>query len=91
MTVHKTMFVLRSKIESCYARVDPTSGGYPSNEQFPWKATQWNIDHLDDIAGYIKNFPDYELVEVQIRYSTLRVYDILPACSLILVERGDVV
>ena len=84
----KSLFVLRSKIESCYARVDPTSGGYPSNEQFPWKATQWNIDHLDDIA-YIKNFPDYELVEVQIQYSTVRVYHILPACSLRLVERCD--
>jgi len=79
--------VLRSKIESCYARVDPTSGGYPSNEQFPWKATQWNIDHLDDIAGYIKNFPDYELVEVEIKCSTVNVYDILPTSSLRLVVR----
>jgi len=83
----KSLFVLRSKIESCYARVDPTSGGYPSNEQFPWKATQWNIDHLDDIAGYIKNFPDYELVEVEIKCSTVNVYDILPTSSLRLVVR----
>jgi hypothetical protein len=77
----KSLFVLQAKDKSCYARVDPTSGGYPSNEQFPWKATQWNIDHLDDIAGFIKNFPDYELVEVQIQYSTLRAYDIVPPTS----------
>jgi hypothetical protein len=86
---NKSLFVLRSKIAPCYARVDPTSGGYPSNEQYPWKATQWNIDNLYDIYSYIKTFPDYELVEVEIKCSVVRVYDILPVSSLKLVERGN--
>jgi len=83
----KSLFVLVSKPTGRYVRRD--GNGYPEEVFHPWDATQWNIDHLDVIAGYIKNFPDCELVEVQIQYSTLRVYDILPAFSLRLVERGD--
>jgi hypothetical protein len=85
MTVQKTMFVLASKVTGGYVRIG--EGGYPSELIHPFEATTWDFDQPQHIANYTKMFPQYELVEVKIEYSNVRVYDVEQQISTKLVIR----
>lgn len=62
------LYVLQNKDTKNFQKTD-TNSGYPYDVKDPYTATQWNKTHVDEVVRYIRMFPQYQLVRVELSYT----------------------
>jgi len=71
----ETLKVLKSRHNDKFVKVDVNSG-YPMKVTYPWRATDWSNHSEVEIARYIKSFPEYHLVEVEIDFCIIKNFEV---------------